>query len=146
MGVRKAFTADEDNYIRENLGRLSLNQLAQVLERPKSSVQYRIKTLGLEATRHEVPKVEDQPVEPEGRMRKLCALRDIMEGDILGGKVPMMQRAAYFREYRALLAEISELEGKTDAERESKPENSLGAALSRLAEQQRRLLEQAAES
>lgn len=145
MGVRKAFTEEEDDYIRENIGRLSLAQMAQALERGRSSIQSRIKVLGLGSARYDPPKAEGLPADPDCRVQKLYRLRDTMEADIFGGEVPMMQRSSYFHEYRALLAEISELEGRNDAERESEPKNTLGAALAGLAEQQRLLLERAAE-
>lgn len=145
MGVRKAFGTDEDEYIRENANRLSLGQIAQILGRSRSSVQSRIKRLGIERVTYEPPRQEELPTVPGDRLRRLLALRDLMEADILGGDVPMMQRPSYFREYRALLAEIGELEGGTDAKSEGEQKNPLGEALARLADQQRRLLEQAAE-
>lgn len=158
MGVRKAFGADEDEYIRQNINRLSLGQIAQVLGRARSSVQYRIKALGLERVvvsrpsrepsecdEYETPEAEAVGGDQSGRLRRLYVVRDIMEKDILNDMVPIMQKSGYLREYRALLAEISELEGAGDAKPEGQPKNSLADALAGLAEQQRKLLERAAE-
>lgn len=69
-----------------------------------------------------------------------------MEEAIVADEVPMMQRPAYYRECRALLKEIDELEDGSDGNEDSAPQKgSFAEALERLAEQQRNLLEQARE-
>ena len=141
---RRPYTEDDDGFIAQHYGNWSNRQIAEALGRTESGVRYRARKLGLERVSYEAPKVEEVCGEPGERLSRLLALRDMMEGDILGGVVPMMQRPAYYREYRALLAEISELEGDSDAKPEAKPKSSLADALAGLAEQQRKLLERAA--
>lgn len=146
MGVRKAFSTEEDEYLKQNTGRLSLGQMAQFLERPRSSVQYRIKKLGIQSDGavYEVPKVKEMPKQVKDRHERLLELRGVMEGDIFGDDIPVMSRPAYYREYRALLAEIAELEGEADGATEAEPQSTFAQALAGLADQQRKLLERAA--
>lgn len=146
---RRPYTKEDDDFIALHFGDWSNRQIAAELGRTESGIRYRVKKLGLASNVVPVPKVpEREDGEPvDGRLSRLLKLRELMEDAITADEVPMMQRPAYYREYRALLKEIDELEGGGDGERdEDEKEGSFAQAIAMLADQQRQLLEQAANS
>jgi hypothetical protein len=126
-----------------------------MLGRSRSSIQARVRTLGLNRAPVARPEtVDEQPVyeapeqttaEPGSRLARLLTLRDQMERNIEDEMIPIMQQPAYFREYRALLAEIDELEHRDGEDTgEGRSKLTLAESLAQLAEAQRRYLEYAA--
>lgn len=147
--ARRPYTKDDDDFISLHFGDWSNRQIAAELGRTESGVRYRAKKLGLVSNVEPVPKVPEREdgESTDGRLSRLLKLREIMEEAIAADEVPMMQRPAYYREYRALLKEIDELEGGGDGERdEEENESPFAKAIAMLADQQRQLLEQAANS
>lgn len=110
-GGRKAYTQEDDEFIRSRFGDWSNRQIAQELGRTESGIRYRAKKLGLVAEPHEIPRVDGADDEGRDRLSRLVALRRRMEDEIDEDCIPTMQKPAYFREYRALLKEIEEIEG-----------------------------------
>ena len=78
---------------------------------------------------------------------KLVALRDRMERAIEGDVIPFMQQPAYYREYRALLADIDELERDDgNANDDDGGGQSFADTLAQLVALQRDILDRASES
>ena len=145
--ARRPYSPEDDQFIEEHFGDWSNRQIAEALGRTESGIRYRAKKMGLSSEVSPIPRARDVGEGGEDRLSKLLRLREIMEGAIIADEVPMMQRPAYYREYRALLKDIDELEGGEHGEQGSDEAKSpFAAALERLAEQQRALLERASES
>ena len=157
VAVLKRWTKREIDVLRENYGKKSLSEIAALVGRSKNSVSAKVKTLRL--SRSQPPQgivfklvASEPPAEGgnsggSGRLARLCALRDRIEEAIDSGEISAMQMPAYYREYRATLADIYELE-QADERKDGKggPEGTFAAAIAELAEQQRRYLDQAAVS
>lgn len=145
---RRPYTEADDRFIKDHFGDWSNRQIAVELGRTESGIRYRAKKLGLCAEHHELPKASDIDGEGESRLRRLKSLRKRMEREIDGNCIPVMQKPAYFREYRALLKDIEEIEeaahGKDD---NSGPSNTpIADAIAGLIALQREILDRARES
>ena len=140
--------------LKELYGTMPISAIANEIGRTKNSVAAKARTLRLD---RQPPvfalRLVDDPGEDgaadEGEAdtySRLRALRDRMEQAIEADMIPPMQQPAYFREYRALLAELDELRRRGDGEEGEAHGPSIAEAIASLAEQQRRYLEQAAVS
>jgi len=149
------WTAEEVKILRENFGKISADKIAAKLGRSKSSVKGKIRTLRLNETKPRKAQVIKLAVkreqrqdagEADSRLERLKRLRDNFERDFADEVVPPLQKPNFSREYRAILAEIDELEQvdeRKDGEGAAEGE-TLASAIAELAKQQQRYLDRAA--
>ena len=148
------WTAEEIAVLKANYGTTSLAEIGRMVGRSKNSVAAKVKSLRLNrpdrdavgATLDGKPKAPDGDPEEQSRLSKLIALRERMERAIEDDVIPFMQQPAYYREYRALLADIDELEhddGNTGSDGDSG--QSFAETLDKLVDLQRDILDRARE-
>jgi hypothetical protein len=150
------WTAEEVKVLRENFGKISLGKIADKLGRSKSSVKGKVRTLRLNEAKPREAQVIQLAVKRENdakpanvgdcRIERLKRLRDSFERDFEAEVVPPLQKPNFSREYRAILAEIDELE-QVDERKDGEgtaESGSLASAIAELAKQQQRYLDRAA--
>lgn len=108
---RRPYTSIDDSFIARHYGDWSNRSIAYALGRTESGVRYRAKKLGLVHDRQKPPMPKDSDSETKSRLSRLFELLAIMDWEIENDNIPMMHKPAYFREYRGLLAEISDITG-----------------------------------
>lgn len=148
------WTAEEITVLKENYGTTSLAEIGRMLGRSKNSVAAKVKSLRLNRPNHDMTgtpiegrnKTIDGDSEDSSRLLKLVALRDRMERAIEDDVIPFMQQPAYYREYRALLADIDELEHNDgDTGGDGDGGQTFAETLDKLIELQRGILDRARE-
>lgn len=112
MGKADRFTEDELEYIRAVYPNLGPTAISRKLGRSLSAVKRRIKEMGLKKDDKivEFPKAEIKVVNPQSEMARLVEVRDILRESLFD--CPPNAIAAISKEYRAVLKEIDELNGK----------------------------------
>lgn len=146
------WTAEEISVLKENYGTTSLAEIGRMVNRSKNSVAAKVKSLRLNRPdptgmplEGQAKRVDDDR-EDRSRLSKLVALRDRMERAIEDDVIPFMQQPAYYREYRALLADIDELEHNNDETgNDGESGQSFAETLNKLIELQRGILDRARE-
>lgn len=113
MAWSKPFDADELAYIEAAYPQVGAEEIARRLGRSRRGVENKIKQLGLTARR--APAREDPaplPADPapDGRLSDLLELKAILRATLAGDIAPK-DIAKVSAEYRAVLAEIEQLEG-----------------------------------
>jgi hypothetical protein len=147
------WTAEEISVLKQNYGSLPLSEIARLVGRTKNSVAAKVKSLKLNRPGQDSTTQATNAKQPTGdadkdcRLVKLVALRDRMERAIEGDVFPFMQQPAYYREYRALLADIDELERDDgNANDDDGGGQSFADTLAQLVALQRDILDRASES
>lgn len=127
---KRKFTIKEDEYIRMNYPKYSLNDIATELGRSKSSVQSRVKSLGLKDDRPAAVMTSEELLESADlndrdgdTLRRLIELRDMLHDNLFSKDTPTTIIAKLSKEYRDTIQAIHEMtETKPDEGGESKLE------------------------
>ena len=134
--MRKPFTKKEDEYIRAQYRKFSLQEIADTLGRSKSGIQGRVNALGLRDTSNEARMSFDEIKESvdlndrdSDTLKRLIELRDLLHKTMFAKDMPKTAIPRMASEYRATLSAIHEL---TEAEKPEEGQSKLDALFAEL--------------
>ena len=130
IGRKSNFTIEQDEFIRTNYLKYSIGEIANELGRSKSSVQYRVKVLGLKEENSAAVMTSKELIESANlndrdgdTLKRLIELRDMLHDNLFSADTPTTIIAKLSKEYRDTIQAIHEMtETEPDAGSESKLE------------------------